>query len=77
LHPDTVRFLKLLFVHNNLGIPGIAASLGIDKGMAEYHRDTLLKANMIARPNFGVTGQMTKYHIRAEGRAYLVEHGLV
>jgi predicted nuclease with TOPRIM domain len=77
LHPDAIGFLKLLFVHSNLGIPGIMASLGITKGMAEYHRDNLLKAKMIARPNFGVAGQQTKYHIRAEGRAYLVEHDLV
>ncbi len=48
LHPDAIRFLKLLFEHDKgLTISQIASSLGISKGMAEYHHDVLLDAEMV------------------------------
>ena len=48
LHPDAIRFLKLLFEHDKgLTISQIAGSLGISKGMAEYHHDVLLDAEMV------------------------------
>ncbi len=45
---DAIRFLKLLFEHDKgLTISQIAGSLGISKGMAEYHHDVLLDAEMV------------------------------
>src|ERR1051325_7704845 len=47
LQPDAVRFLKLLFQQDGLTVSQIAGALGIQKGMAEFHRDVLVKGKMI------------------------------
>jgi hypothetical protein len=78
LHPDAIRFLKLLFHHDKgLTVSEIAGSLGISNGMAEYHHDVLLDAEMV-----GLSVRIPKastpiVFLEAKGRAYLVEHGHV
>jgi DNA-binding MarR family transcriptional regulator len=79
LHPDAIRFLKLLFEHEEgLTVSQIASLLGISKGMAEYHHDVLVDAEMV-----GLSVRMPKgsalavVFLEAKGRAYLVEHGHV
>src|SRR5437762_6570890 len=38
LHPDAIRFLKLLFEHDKgLTVSQMAGSLGISQGMGDYH----------------------------------------
>jgi hypothetical protein len=78
LHPDAIRFLKLLFKHDRgLTVSQIAGALGISKGMAEYHHDVLLDAEMIGSPVImPIRGELTVF-LKAKGRAYLVEHGHV
>ena len=73
LHPDAIRFLKLLFEHGSLPVTQIAAILGISKGMSEYHRDELLKAEMIAYPKLVRFGRIPELLLQAKGRAYVVE----
>jgi DNA-binding MarR family transcriptional regulator len=73
LHPDAIRFLKMLFEHGALPVTQIAAILRISKGMAEYHRDELLKAEMIVYPKVVRFGRIPELLIQAKGRAYLVE----
>jgi DNA-binding NarL/FixJ family response regulator len=75
LHPDTIRFLKLLFEHDTgLTVSQIAYLLGISEGMTEYHHDVLLDAKLV-----GLSVRMHKetVFLEAKGRAYLVEHGHV
>jgi DNA-binding MarR family transcriptional regulator len=78
LHPDAIRFLKLLFKHDRgMTISQIAGSLGISKGMAEYHHDVLVEAGMVSSPVIMPMRSELTVFLRAKGRAYLVEHGLV
>jgi hypothetical protein len=78
LHPDAIRFLKLLFEHDTgLTVPQIADSLGISKGMAEYHHDVLLDAEMVSLSVRMPKGSALIVFLEAKGRAYLVEHGHV
>ena len=78
LHPDAIRFLKLLFEHDKgLTVSQIASSLGISKGMAEYHHDVLLDAEMVGLAFRMPKGSALKVFLGAKGRAYLVEHGHV
>jgi DNA-binding MarR family transcriptional regulator len=78
LHPDAIRFLKLLFEHDKgLTVSQIAGSLGISKGMAEYHHDVLLDAEMVGLSVRMPKGTALKVSLEAKGRAYLVEHGHV
>jgi len=78
LHPDAIRFLKLLFKHDRgLTISQIAGSLGISKGMAEYHHDVLLDAEMVGLPVIMPMRSELTVFLKAKGRAYLVEHGHV
>jgi DNA-binding MarR family transcriptional regulator len=78
LHPDAIRFLKLLFEHDKgLTVSQIAGSLGISKGMAEYHHDVLLDAEMVGLSVRMPKGTALKVSLEAKGRAYLVEHGQV
>ncbi|PYM05332.1 MAG: hypothetical protein DMF15_16050 [Verrucomicrobia bacterium] len=78
LHPDAIRFLKLLFEHDKgLTVSQIAGSLGISKGMAEYHHDVLRDAEMVGLSVRMPKGTALKVFLEAKGRAYLVEHGHV
>jgi DNA-binding transcriptional ArsR family regulator len=78
LHPDAIRFLKLLFEHEEgLTVSQIASSLGISKGMAEYHLDVLLDAEMVDLSVRMPKGSALAVFLEAKGRAYLVEHGHV
>jgi predicted RNase H-like nuclease (RuvC/YqgF family) len=77
LHPDAIRLLQLLFQRDNIRISEIAALLGIQKGMAEFHCDVLLAAKMIGLPMIVTMGQEVPYHICPKGREYLVKHGHV
>jgi DNA-binding MarR family transcriptional regulator len=78
LHPDAIRFLKLLFEHDTgLTVSQIADSLGISKGMAEYHHDVLLDAEMVSLSVRMPKGSALIVFLEAKGRAYLVEHGHV
>jgi DNA-binding MarR family transcriptional regulator len=78
LHPDAIRFLKLLFEHDTgLTVSQIADSLGISKGMAEYHHDVLLDAEMVSLSVRMPKGTALIVFLEAKGRAYLVEHGHV
>ena len=78
LHPDAIRFLKLLFEHDTgLTVSQIAYLLGISEGMTEYHHDVLLDAKLV-----GLSVRMPEdsaliVFLGAKGRAYLVEHGHV
>src|SRR5438105_13845436 len=48
LHPDAISFLTLLFEHDTgLTVSQIAGSLGIPKGMPDYHRDVWLDSQMV------------------------------
>lgn len=51
LDEQTVGFLKLMFDDDQITVSQIADMLKISKGMAEYHRDILVKAEMIRFPN--------------------------
>jgi len=78
LHPDAIRFLQLLFKHDRgLTLSQIAGALGISKGMAEYHHDVLLDAEMVGLSVRMPKGTALKVFLEAKGRAYLVEHGHV
>jgi DNA-binding MarR family transcriptional regulator len=75
LHPEAIRFLKLLFEHDKgLTVSQIASSLGISKGMAEYHHDVLLNAEMVGSSVRMPKGSALIIFLEAKGRAYLVEH---
>src|SRR5881392_3918585 len=77
LHPDAIRLLKLLFEHDKgLTISQIAGSLGISKGMAEYHHDVLLDAGMVGLSVRRPKGTALKASLEAKGRAYLVKNGM-
>jgi hypothetical protein len=78
LHPDAIRFLKLLFENDRgLTISQIAGSLGISKGMAEYHHDVLLDLEMVGLQVITLKGSALTAFLKAKGRAYLVEHSHV
>ena len=78
LHPDAIRFLKLLFENDRgLTISQIAGSLGISKGMAEYHHDVLLDLEMVGLQVITHKGSVLTVFLEAKGRAYLVEHSHV
>ena len=78
LHPDAIRFLKLLFEHDTgLTVSQIADSLGISTGMAEYHHDVLLDAEMVSLSVRMPKGSALIVFLEARGRAYLVEQGHV
>jgi hypothetical protein len=72
------KFLNLLFDHDELSTEEVAASLGISKGMAEYHRDLLSQANMIQQTRVGVITSFestpTAYGILPKGREYVVKN---
>lgn len=77
-HPDAIRFLKLLFKHDRgLTLSQIAGALGISKGMAEYHHDVLLDAEMVGSPLIMPMRTELTVFLKPKGRAYLVEHGHV
>jgi hypothetical protein len=82
LDETSVKFLQLLFTHEELTIRRIANTLGIAKGVAEYHKDLLWNAEMI-HPfgneivgDFGDPGEV-EWGLIAKGRAYLVENRLI
>src|SRR5438309_668694 len=78
LHPDAISFLQLLFEHDKgFTVSQIAGSLGISKGMAAYHHDILLDAEMVGPSVRMPKGTALKVFLEAKGRAYLVEHGHV
>jgi chromosome segregation ATPase len=77
LHQDAIRFLKALFQSGELPLSEIARIIGVNKGIAEYHRDQLLKAEMIGYPMMVTRGQEPSVMLESKGRAYLVEHGHV
>jgi DNA-binding MarR family transcriptional regulator len=77
LHPDAVNFLKLMFQRGSLPVSQIAATLGMEKGMVEYHSEKLLEAGMIGWPTVMTRGRETPILLLPKGRAYLVEHGHV
>ena len=74
LHPDAVRFLKVLFEQGAQPVSQIAALLGIQKGFGEYHRDELLKREMIGYPMVRTLGRESSLLLKPKGRAYLVVH---
>jgi predicted nuclease with TOPRIM domain len=71
-------FLKLLFEHDELSMEDMAASLGISKGMAEYHRDLLSQADMIQQTRIGIETSFeftpAAYGILPKGREYVVKN---
>ena len=76
LHPDAVRLLKLLFEHDGgLTVSEVAGALGISKGMAQYHYDVLLDAEMVDLRLITLMGDKLTLLLKPTGRAYLVEHG--
>jgi len=77
LHPDAIRFLKLLFENGGLTISQIAGSIGISKGMVEYHHDVLLDLEMVGLQVVTLKGSVLTVFLKAKGRAYLVEHSHV
>lgn len=72
------KFLKLLFEHDDLSIEEVAASLGISKGMAEYHRDLLSQADMIEQTRIGIETSFgftpAAYGLLPKGREYVVKN---
>ena len=78
LHPDAIRFLKLLFEHDTgLTVSQIAYLLGTSEGMTEYHHDVLLDAKLVGLSVRMPKEPALKVFLEAKGRAYLVEHGHV
>lgn len=71
------NFLKLLFEHDELSIEAVAASLGISKGMAQYHCDLLSQAEMIHQTRIGYESDFSSspaaYGILPKGRQYVVK----
>ena len=74
----SLDFLKLLFERDELSTEAIAASLGISKGMAEYHRDLLSQADMIQQTRIGVESDFgsspAAYGILPKGQQYVVKN---
>ena len=74
----SLKFLKLLFEHDKLSIEDVAASLGISKGMAEYHRDLLSQADMIQQTRIGIKTSLgftpAAYGLLPKGREYVVKN---
>lgn len=72
------KFLKLLFEHDDLSIEEVAGSLGISKGMAEYHRDLLSQADMIQQTRIGIETSLgftpAAYGLLPKGREYVVKN---
>lgn len=72
------KFLKLLFEHGDLSLEELAASLGISKGMAEYHRDLLSQADMIQQTRIGIETisgfTPAAYGLLPKGREYVVKN---
>ncbi len=78
LHPDAVRLLNLLFEHDEgLTVSETARALGISKGMAQYHYDVLLDAEMVDLRLITLMGNKLTLFLKPTGRAYLVEHGRI
>jgi predicted DNA-binding transcriptional regulator len=71
-----VKFLQLLAQHNFMSVREIAASLGISKVKAEYHRDELKKKALLRTPMIVQAGQEA-YALGEKGRAYLAKRGLI
>jgi cell division protein FtsB len=70
IEPDAVKFLQVLFrLGQNPSIDQLAAALGIAKGMAEYHRDSLTNLQMIRR----FQTMPTTYGLLPKGREYVVK----
>lgn len=81
LEGGAVKFLQLLFEGDELSVEQIAASLGISKGMAEYHCGVLSQKRMIHPMSVGISTDFgdspTTWIIVSEGREYLVKNKLV
>jgi hypothetical protein len=77
-----INFLGLLF-NQDLPVKTIAQQLGINEGLANYHKDVLMEARMVQWTNIGVksewmgTNKPATLGISEKGRAYLVENKLV
>jgi DNA-binding MarR family transcriptional regulator len=74
----SLKFLKLLFDRDELSVEDVAASLGISKGLAEYHCDILSKANMIKPIRIGVEDFLgsspATYGLLPKGREYVIKN---
>jgi FtsZ-binding cell division protein ZapB len=81
LHPkddidaQSVRILQLLAQQPGLRIEQIAGYLGLSKVRAEYHRDSLMEADMIGYHGGIVEMGEEPYALRRKGREYLAQHG--
>jgi hypothetical protein len=77
-----INFLGLLF-NQDLSVAAIAQQLGIDVGLANYHKDALIDAGMVQWTSTGIksawmgTDRPATLGISPKGRAYLVQNKLV
>jgi len=74
----SLDFLKLLFERDDLSTETIATSLGISKGMAQYHCDLLSEAEMIQQTRIGYESDFgsspSAYGILLKGRQYVIKN---
>ena len=74
-----IKFLRLLFEHDELATMDIAKALDIPKGLADYFRDILAAAGMIVEtsPGLGMDWpsnlRSPKYGLSQKGRKHVVE----
>ena len=79
LGEETTRVLIALFKcigRNGMHCQLIAAALGMDPGVAQYHLDRLHEANM-ASGHGNYVDHRVYWSIRSEGRRYVVENKLI
>lgn len=76
---DAAKILQHLFkTDRSISAEDMAKLLGLEVGMARHHMDMLLKKEFVDFPGIVMAGSgPTRFHITPEGRAYLVERGLV
>jgi FtsZ-binding cell division protein ZapB len=80
LQEGTERLLQLLFQHDEMTVGEAAALLGCSRGMADYHRGTLMDAGMAVWTRIGIQTDFGEsegaFCVTHEGREYAVKHGL-
>ncbi len=68
------KILQLFFGSRRWTLERAARQIGLSNGVAEYHADALVKAQMIELAGIGPSG--TGYVLTPQGRAYIVKNNL-
>lgn len=82
LPDDAIKILEVLFDRGSLAMEYVAETLGIQKGMAEHYKDTLVDAEMVVPTGigfsgFGASGDWVEtsgsFGLTAKGRAFVAK----